>query len=189
MIILIIALVSVTGMALITYPGTARKYLKQFNVSNNLDMIILNKLAAGFENSLVEVDINKNTLSSVMELNKAYEINSNSIHHGMIYSGTLKPDFDEKMTLRKMLAILAGNYARIRRDQIQETPSENLHTIEESGHVFDESNNYSYINKIIVSGNKVWLFMLVWDDNMSKSKVDNLLQTLWFKESKGVSNG
>jgi hypothetical protein len=185
-IILIISVVSLSGMALINSPSPDNKYWEKLDKAAAYDEFIESTLSSSFENSLMEVDINSRHLPSHLTLEKGFKINNRLFDVGLIYHVKINDHFSSRKALRKMLDVLSENYAHIRRESMQEEKNGDIHSLEEIGYVYTENEKFSYVNKIITQNDDAWILVLTFS-NQVENKVRNLLNSIRLENKKGLS--
>lgn len=185
-IILIISVVSLSGMALVNSPSPDNKIWDKLDRSATFEEFIESTLSSSFENSLREVDINKQNFPLNNPFEKGYEINNRLFDVGLIYHVKIDDKFSNRKALRKMLDVLSENYPHIRRESMDENNSGNLYSMEEQGYVYRDDEELSYISKIITQNNDAWILILTFNDQ-AKNKVRNLLNSIWIEKEKGLS--
>ena len=177
-IILIISVVSLSGMAVIHSPSPDNKYREKLDKAAAYDEFIESMLSSSLENSLIEVDINNHNLPKQIIIDKGFAINNRLFDVGLIYHVKINDHFSNQKALRKMLDVLSENYAHIRRESMKEEKSGDLNSMEEMGFVYNENEKFSYINKIITQDNEAWILVLTFNDQ-GKNKVRDLLNSIW----------
>lgn len=186
LIILIISVVSLSGMALVNTPSPDNHYWDKQDKVAAYGQFIQSTLSSSFENSLMELDIKNQNLPSHLSFERGFEINNRLFDVGLIYHVKINDHFSNRQALRKMLDVLSENYPHIRRESMQEDISGDLHSIEERGYVYNENEKFSYINRIIIQDNQAWILVLTFNDQ-SKNKVRDLLNSIWIENKKGLS--
>jgi len=185
-IILIISVVSLSGMSLVNSTSPDNNYREKLDISAFYDEFIESTLFSSFESSLIEVNINNQDLPLHLTLEKGFEINNRLFDVGLIYHVRINDHFSNRKALRKMLDILSQNYAHIRRESIHETKSGDLHSMEEMGFVYNDNEKFSYISRIITQNNDAWILVLTYHDE-AENKVRDLLNSIWIENKKGLS--
>lgn len=177
-IIMIISVVSLSGMAVIHSPSPHNKYWEKLDKSAAYDEFIESVLSSNLENSLMEVDINNQNLPTHFIIEKGFEIKNRLFDVGLIYHVRINDHFSTRKALQKMLNVLSENYAHIRRESMKEEKSGDLSSLEEIGFVYNENEKFSYVNKIITQDNEAWILVLTFNDQ-GKNKVRDLLNSIW----------
>ncbi len=185
LIIVLVAVISITGMALVNLPQRGMEYWSNLEMTTSIEEVIDHTLSWGFASSLKEVDHSTVGVPFEMNVEKGYRIDNNLVDYGMIYHGTVGQNFNNDKVFRKMLNVLSDNYLRIRRNDQIEKNNETLQSFEEHGYVYDLTNRYAYVNKLIISDNEAWVLMLTYDEN-ARARVRELLDRIWIEEEKGV---
>jgi len=184
-VILCIAVVSISGMGLFTSPGPRNNHWTNLNKADLFGEFFESTLSSSFENSLVEVDLNGQTLPPNLTLQKVFRIDNRLIDMGRIYQGKIDDQFDRNLALRKMIDLLSDNYPHIRREAVHEDDYGNFATIEERGQVFNDFERFNYVSRIITKDNDAWILVLTYDDN-SVEKVRDLLDLFQIENENGV---
>jgi len=184
MIILIISIVSLSGMALVNSSRPAKKLSNKLVAVSSFQELIQNTLSASFENSFIEVDISKSDFPLNLKVQKGFKIDNKLIDYGRIYHVKINDKFSDRDALRKMLDVLSENYIRIRRESLFEKNSGDLYSTEELGYVYDEYERFTYISKIITQNEDAWFLILTFNED-SRDKVKDLLDSIWIEKVKG----
>jgi hypothetical protein len=187
-IIWIVAVISVTGVALINSPNIPGNYWKNPDVNITLTELVEHTLNSGFESSLSEIETDKDLSPFEMDIKKGYRIKNKMLDIGLVYQVNVGEKLNQEKTLREMLDILSEKYQRIRREEIKKKDNDNLSSFEESGLVYNENKSISYLNKVIQEGDEAWLFILTFDER-DYGKVRDFLDSIWIKNKKGVDFG
>ncbi len=187
LIILIIAVISVAGVALINSPNKEDGYWKK-SMPAGFEEMVEHTLNINFENSLIAVDLNKDRTSFAFEIDKSYTIKNRSVDEGHVYHLKSRKGIDSDKLLREMIDVLSDNYKRIRRGTIIEGKNGSLISIEENGVVYDEMDTYTYINKLIMTDREIWLFVLTFNQR-EEGRIREFLDAVSLDKEKGVKIG
>lgn len=188
LIIVTVNIISITGMALVNIPKNGIEYWKSLEMSASIEHVIESTLNLGFERSLVKMDSGNIRMPFEMQLESSYQIDNNLVDYGIFLHGNVNQEIEDDKVFRKMISILSDKYIRVRRNDFHEKRNDELRSVEEHGLVYDLSNRYAYINKLIISNNEVWVLMLTFDEN-AVDKVKDLLDRIWIQEGKGTRIG
>ncbi|MBS0000316.1 MAG: hypothetical protein KFF73_15145 [Cyclobacteriaceae bacterium] len=172
-------------MALVNNPSPTSNHWKKLDKAAAFGEFFESTLSSSFENSLVEVDINKENFPLNLTVNKGFQINNRLIDVGLVYHVKINDKFSNRLALRKMLDVLTENYTHIRREAMQEKNTGDFTSLEEQGVVFNDYEKFNYVSKIITQNDDAWILILTFNDR-SKDIVKNLLDLFWIEKEKGV---
>jgi hypothetical protein len=182
---MIIAVVSVSGLALVNSPSPTNNHWKNLDKAVAFDEYFESALTSSFENSLVEVEINGHKFPLDLSIMKGFHIDNRLLDVGLVYHVRIDNNFSNSQALRKMLDLLSENYTHIRREAVQEMKQGDLSSTEEQGFVFNDSERLNYISRIITQNDNAWILIMTFQDS-SKEKVKNLMDLFWLENEKGV---
>ena len=184
-IILIIAVVSISGMALVNSPSPTNNHWKKLDKAAAFGEYFESTLSSSFENSLVEVNMNDQDFPLGETITRGFRIDNRLLDLGLVYHIKIDDNFSNNQALRKMLDLLSENYTHIRREAIKEFNHENLNSTEEQGFVFNDYERLNYISRIITQNDDAWIVIMTFQDS-AKESVKNLLDLFWLENEKGV---
>lgn len=184
-IIMVIAVVSISGMALVNSPSPSNNHWKKLDKATAFGEYFESTLSSSFENSLIEVNANDQDFPLDQAITRGFRINNRLLDLGRVYHVKIDENFSNQLALRKMLDLLSDNYSHIRREAFKEFNQGNINTAEEQGYVFSDYVRLNYVSRIITQNDDAWIMIMTFEDS-AKESVENFLDLIWSENKKGV---